>query len=113
MTSLYFDTNVLYYVQNSRLFGKQDVDLRLKDLNNGMTAEAPSPPPPPIISSPEGQTPRKDDSLGWSKFKQTLTPSPSVERSPAFPRSSRHDRLGRSSGKNLLSPENSCVSIEH
>lgn len=82
-----------------RLFGKQDVDLRQKDMNNGTAADAPSPPPPPIISSPDGQSVLKEGAHGWSKFKQTLTPSPIVERSPAFPRSSRHDRLGRSSSK--------------
>ena len=81
------------------LFGKQDVDLRQKDINNGMAVDAPSPPPPPIISSSDGQSVLKDGAPGWSKFKQTLTPSPTVERSPAFPRSSRYDRLGCSSAE--------------
>ncbi|KAK3923779.1 Pre-mRNA cleavage complex 2 protein Pcf11 [Frankliniella fusca] len=80
------------------LFGKQDVDLRQMDLGNGLASEAPSPPPPPIISSPERGAMLKDPNLGWSKFKQTHSPSPAGLRSPAFPRSSRHDRLGHSSG---------------
>ncbi|KAJ1521390.1 hypothetical protein ONE63_003065 [Megalurothrips usitatus] len=85
------------------LFGSQDVDLRRKDLVNGLLTEAPSPPPPPIISSPEGMSGRSGDGLSWSKFKQALTPSPTIERSPAFPRLSRHDRLGRGAGEGELS----------
>ncbi|XP_026285069.1 pre-mRNA cleavage complex 2 protein Pcf11 isoform X2 [Frankliniella occidentalis] len=84
------------------LFGKQDVDLRQMDLGNGMASDAPSPPPPPIISSPERGAMLKDVNLGWSKFKQTHSPSPAVVRSPAFPRSSRHDRLGHSTGGSEL-----------
>lgn len=89
---------VLNHNLTCRLFGNQDVDLRKMDINNGVAADAPSPPPPPSISSHEGHSLLKDDSQGWSKFKQTHTPSPTVERSPAFPRS-RHDRLGHSASE--------------
>lgn len=71
------------------------------DINNGVAADAPSPPPPPSISSHEGHSLLEDDSQGWSKFKQIHTPSPTVERSPAFPRS-RHDRLGHSASELIL-----------